>query len=418
MSKSRLLIAISGAVLALFVSTLVAPAQALNVTMPAEWAEMPMCGDADPTEMCVQTFEVDGEANGNWENVIDDQELKVHAYLFDFKDNDVASMEAYVTYTGYGDLAPRVPLGGKIAIEINTRDWKPNPQAFSRANIQGFSVTEVDGEWITSTTIETKGISLKRSDEDGGGIVDTISAANIILWGDEYRDAYSVVFDGMWTSSNAASTTSPVYDETNMTWTIKTSGPALNSQGDPNVAYFNAFFPDSAIIAAYGGDPEAMLGVFKVLREDGSQTVEQEVTISRVAEPTPGILIEIPAYSFSSNDVVEATLSGIAKKFAPYSSKKFRNPTHVIKPKKKLISAPVLQSAKVSGKQIALTGSKVSAADSYQGVCIKGSKLKYATANYSKVTVKNLSKGNWSCRIRGVKKIGGKWSNSINLKVN
>ena len=66
--------------------------------------------------------------------------------------------------------------------------------------------------------------------------------------------------------------------------------------------------------------------------------------------------------------MVEATLSGIAKKFAPYSSKKFRNPTHVIKPKKKLISAPVLQSAKASGKQIALTGSKVSAADSYQGV--------------------------------------------------
>jgi hypothetical protein len=202
-----------------------------------------------------------------------------------------------------------------------------------------------------------------------------------------------------------------------MSWSVDTAGPPTTNGGDENIAYFNSFFPDSAIISAYGADPDSMVGIFKVTRKDGNQVVEQEVIITRVTQPAPGLLIEIPAYSFETNDVVASPLSMFGKRIAPLASGNFTSPVHKIKPKSKLIVAPTLKSVTKSGKKVTLSGSKIAAANSYQGVCIKGAKIIYGTAKNPKVTVKNLSTGKWNCRIRGVKKIGGTWSNAIKVKI-
>ncbi len=418
MRKSYLTSIIAGISLTFFVATLAAPAQAQNVVMPPDWEVFPKCIDTDENVMCLQKFDVDSDQNGTFEDALSSDSLYTNVYLFDNKENNIASLAAYVySNVGYQNLDPALPIGSKINLEINTRDWKPNPQAFTTAKLDSFRVEQVDGEWITYATIETKSYSIKREADQGGGILTQDSQANLIMWGDENKDAYSYVFDGMYISSNASSTTWPWYDSAAMSWTLDSSGPALNTYGDPNIAYLNAFFPDTAIISAYGADPESMVGVFKVLRKDGTEIVEQEVVISRVEEPIAGILIEIPAYSFSSNDVIEAPLSIFKKKIAPFASKKYRSPKHIVKPKVKMISAPSLYSANKQGKKVVLSGSKVSTANSYQGVCIKGSKIKYGTANNPKVAINNLTKGNWNCRIRGVKKIGGKWSNQIQVKI-
>ena len=416
MRKSYLTSIVAGISLTFLAATLSMPAQAQNVVMPPNWEVFPHCQDTQDVVMCVQAFEVDDNSDGIFEDALTDEDLSVNAYLFDNKANNVASLAAYFYSNGYQDLSPRLPVGSQINLEINTRDWKPNPQAFTAAKLDAFRVEQVDGEWITYATITTKSFSVKRAADQGGGVMTQASQAGVILWGNEYRDAYDVIFDGMWTSSNASITNSPWYDSEAMTWTIETSGTPVDSEGDSNVAYFNAFFPDSAIISAYGADPVAMAGIFKVLRKDGTETVEQEVVITRVEEPTAGILIEIPAYGFSSNEVF-APLSGVGKVFAPFAGKKYRSPKHVIKPKTKLISAPALRSVTKSGSKAVLTGTKGGAAKAYQGVCIKGSKVKYGTANKPRVTVDNLTKGNWNCRIRGVKKIGGKWSNQIKVKI-
>ena len=255
MRKTSIASIIAGISLTFIASTLALPAQAQNVAMPADFVNFPKCADTQDIVMCVQAFEVDDNTDGVFEDVLNDNDLSVNAYLFDNKPNNVASLAAYIYNNNYQDLAPRLPEGSQIKIEINTRDWMPNPQAFTTAKLDAFRVEEVNGEWITYATISTKSFSLKREADQGGGVMTQASQADIILWGDEYRDAYSVAFDGMWTSSNAATTTSPVYDSANMTWTIDTSGPALNADGDANVAYFNTFISDAALSLIHISEP-------------------------------------------------------------------------------------------------------------------------------------------------------------------
>lgn len=408
------------ACIALISTALSSPAKALTVEMPAQWENFPYCSDANANEMCIVSFEVDDDNDGNFDAIGDSDELSANAYVFDIKDDD-ASFALYINYLGNQELSPRLPLGSKIKVEINTRDWKPSSQAFSTSKINMFQQVEENGEWHTTMGMETISMAFatncyQEGCDDPQDRIDYESKADFLLFNLDSQTAYDRLFDGMYISSNATSTIWPSYSSETMSWTVDTAGPRTTAGGDENIAYFNAFFPDSAIIAAYGADPASMIGVFKVLRKDGNATVEQEVSISRVSEPVPGILLEIPAYSFASNDVV-APLTGLKTKFAPLAGRDYTSPVHKIKPKTKLLAAPTLRSAKNAGGKAVLSGNTVAGAKSYQGVCIKGSKLKYSTSKNPKVTVKNLSSGNWKCRIRGVKKVGGKWSNQINVKI-
>lgn len=420
MRKSRFLIAISSAALALIASTLAAPAQALNVIIPDQWANFPACSQADENQMCVETFMVDVEGDG-YDNPA--ETLSLNAYLFDIHEDNSASLAIYINNNGWQELSPTLPTGSEILMVINTRDWKPSSQAFSTSKVNHFVQEQNEaGDWITQAEVSTSSMAFATEcyQEDCSNPqdrIDYVSKADFLLFDLGQQTAYDKLFDGMFISSNATSTIWPTYNSETMTWVVDTAGPALTDGGDENVAYFNAFFPDSAIIAAYGADPQSMVGVFKVLRKDGSKTIEQEINISHVEEPVAGILLEIPAYSFSSNDVITAPLSVFGKNFAPLTSNRYTSPQHKIKPKVKLMSAPSLYSISKSSSSATLKGSKLSGASSYQGVCVKGSKIKYGTANNPVVKVKNLTKGNWSCRIRGVKKIGGKWSSSRQVKI-
>ena len=401
-------------------SGLVNPAKALSVTMPEEWIDFQNCESAELTEMCVESFLVDVDQDGIWEDPA--ETLSIHAYLFDIQPDNTASLAIYIRNNNNQELSPTLPTGTNIFISLNTRDWKPRSQAFSTSKVNSFLQVQNEGNWITQAEVSTSSMAFATDCTDEGcsnptNRIDYVSKADFILFNLGEQTAYDTLFNGMYISSNATSTNWPSYDSTTMSWNVETSGPALTDGGDENIAYLNAFFPDTAIISAYGADPESMVGVFKVLRKDGNKTVEQEVNITRVTEPVSGILLEIPAYSFASNDVVEAPLSGIAKKFAPLTSNKYTSPQHKIKPKVKLMSAPTLFSATKSGTSATLKGSTLSGAKSYQGVCIKGSKIKYGTSNNPNLKVKNLTKGNWNCRIRGVKKIGGMWSNQLKVKI-
>ena len=416
--RKHLLLAFT--MVALVSTAILSPAKALTVQMPAQWENFPYCSDADANQMCVVSFEVDDDNDGNFDAIGPMDTLTANAYVFDIKDDD-ASFALYINYLGNQELSPRLPLGSKVRVVINTRDWKPASQAFSTSKVTTFTQESENDEWITTMGVETSSMAFATECYQEGcdnpqNRIDYESKADFLLFNLDSQTAYDRLFDGMYISSNATSTTWPSYSSETMSWTVDTAGPRTTAGGDENIAYFNAFFPDSAIIAAYGADPESMIGIFKVLRKDGNATVEQEVIISRVTEPVSGILLEIPAYSFANNDTV-APLTGLKKKFAPLAGRDYTSPVHKIKPKSKLLAAPSLRSANNKGTKISLSGSTVSGASSYQGVCIKGTKLKYGTANNPKVTVKNLSKGNWQCRIRGVKKVGGKWSNAIKVKI-
>lgn len=411
----------SALAIAIASSAILAPAKALTVEMPEEWENFPFCIDAAANEMCVESFQVDDNNDSVYESIPAGDDLSANAYLFDIN-GEAASFALYINHLGNQELSERLPLGSKIRVIVNTRDWKPSSQAFSTSKITDFSQVQENDEWVTTMGVETMSMAFatncyQEGCEDPQNRIDYVSKADFILFNVDAQSAYEKLFDGMFISSNATSTMWPTYDSETMSWTVDTAGPPTTNRGDENIAYFNSFFPDSAIISAYGADPVSMVGVFKVTRKDGNQTVEQEVIITRVTEPAPGLLIEIPAYSFETNDVVVSPLSKFGKKFAPLASGDFTSPVHKIKPKTKLLSAPTLKSAKKNGLKIVLTGSKVTGATKYQGVCVKGSKLKYATAKNPKVTVNNLTSGKWNCRIRGVKQVGGKWSNQIQVKI-
>jgi hypothetical protein len=93
-------------------------------------------------------------------------------------------------------------------------------------------------------------------------------------------------------------------------------------------------------------------------------------------------------------------------------------PTLKIKPKTSLLRAPSIKRAsRASSTSAKVVGASVSGATKYQAMCTKGIVTKFAVAKTPSVTVKNLTKGKWSCKIRGVKKVGGRWSAKINVKL-
>jgi hypothetical protein len=93
-------------------------------------------------------------------------------------------------------------------------------------------------------------------------------------------------------------------------------------------------------------------------------------------------------------------------------------PTLKIKPKTSLLRAPSIKRAtRTSSTKVKVMGASVSGATSYQAMCTKGIVTKFATAKTPTVTVKNLTKGKWSCKIRGVKKVGGRWSSKLSVRL-
>jgi hypothetical protein len=400
------------------IAGLLTPATALvpRTALPANNAEFPKCADAGVDQMCYTNFSVDDNIDGTFDDAMSDEHLTVHTSIFDKTAQDTANLQVAFWSDGYGNLAPRLPVGSHIRIDINTRGWRPSQQGTGNGKVVYFWQEQVAGDWITHLELVTAHFSLANED---GSVFTEDSQADFFLW-DSSEWGPRVLFNGMWLASNSQNFTwPPSYDANTMTWTIQTGGPALNHDGTQNLASFQAFFPDSAVINAYGADPTSLTGVFKAERLDGSKTATEVLTITRVTSPVRGILLEIPAFSFSSNSTpplpfsarvrFNATPATFGKSVSPYAVS-YKNPRHVIKPAKKLLAAPSLTSAVGGTSKATLHSTKVAGATSYQGVCTKGPKVRYGKASKTTVTVSGLTAGSWSCRVRATNKIGGKYS--------
>jgi len=127
--------------------------------------------------------------------------------------------------------------------------------------------------------------------------------------------------------------------------------------------------------------------------------------ITRVTEPEAGILINIPAYSFSNAAAIPLAAGGLRTVSSDFTVPKLR-----IKPRYKLLKAPTNIVAAKAVKSARIRSGKVVGALGYQASCTKGNTIRYAKANIPNILVKKLTSGKWTCRIRAVKKIGGTWS--------
>ena len=134
-------------------------------------------------------------------------------------------------------------------------------------------------------------------------------------------------------------------------------------------------------------------------------------TATRVTTPIPGLLITMPDIRLYGAPV---SSQGVRTAALRYSTA----PTLKIKPKASLLRAPSIKRAtRTSSTKVKVMGASVSGATGYQAMCTKGIVTKFATAKTPTVTVKNLTKGKWSCKIRGVKKVGGRWSSKLSVRL-
>ena len=95
------------------------------------------------------------------------------------------------------------------------------------------------------------------------------------------------------------------------------------------------------------------------------------------------------------------------------------SPTFRLKPKNALLKAPVLYTATKSDakKTVRVVGSRVTGATKYQAMCTNGAGAKFATSKTPSVLVTDLAPGKWKCQVRGVSKIGGRWSSRANVSI-
>jgi len=91
----------------------------------------------------------------------------------------------------------------------------------------------------------------------------------------------------------------------------------------------------------------------------------------------------------------------------------------VVQPNVSLLRAPsIKRAARVNKSSVTLAGSKVSGATRYQATCTKGTLTRTSKSKSQIITVRNLTPGKWSCRIRGIKNnVGGRWSKNKTVKI-
>ncbi|MCX6403765.1 MAG: hypothetical protein NT032_07700, partial [Actinobacteria bacterium] len=66
-------------VLSIALAGLVIPAKALTVAMPPDFTNFPRCAVAEVTEMCVESFEVDDNNDGEFDAIPSDDDLSASA---------------------------------------------------------------------------------------------------------------------------------------------------------------------------------------------------------------------------------------------------------------------------------------------------------------------------------------------------
>ncbi|MSV37482.1 MAG: hypothetical protein F2916_05450 [Actinobacteria bacterium] len=384
-----------------------------------DFDQFPACS-ATVTTFCVASWGVDLNNDGVFETPDASLNISFKAWIYNIKDYKQPGLVYELEVNrpsgvpAFQELAPEIPVGTAATFAINTGAFRPSPELFASSDVNYIDVNQVDGNWITTGVIRTYSYTAAIGCEDDcnnpTSTYDYKSYAQGVLNYESpgtLRDSKK----GMWVSSNASVTGGLVFDQTALTFSVDLLGPAKRPDGTDNILKYSAFVPDTFIQFAYGTTADVLATSLSTTRTDSGVTTKVTSTATRVTAPIPGLLITMPDIRLYGTAVAS---QGVHTAALRYSTA----PTLKIKPKTSLLRAPTIRRAsRASSTKVKVVGASVSGATSYQAMCTKGIVTKFATAKTPTVTVKNLTKGKWSCKIRGVKKVGGRWSDKLNIKL-
>ena len=425
--------------LAIALSVVVSPATQATVVYPSERAYFPLCTSENETN-CYSNPQIKLPSSSSWTTPSGDVYFGINA--FDISNAPSLAIDMRLGGNqGDQDLSSVLPYGTEIKVNIRTGTWQPNPQANGVAAINGFTQNQnVNGNWTTSVDFTTTNWSAASNcsvddgcanpgtangtDPNANGYQsafwnDFASFAQVVFWGvsrtaTESDIAWWHKWDGMYTSSNASSGYGPWYDLESSAWVIQKAAPARTRDGSQtNWLMFNAFIPDHSILEVYGINGADAVPNFRVTRQNDGATSQVEVaaSITHVTEPNPGVFISIPRYSFDLNPTA-LHVRGIRSVSSVAASGTLRIKYIKPAPGKTRVTSKSTVNGTATLRAQAMTG-----ATSYEASCSKGSTTKTGTSTSTTVNVRNLSEGNWSCKVRAKNPTNGAWSTPVNVTV-
>ena len=384
-----------------------------------DYDQFPVCS-ASVTTFCVASWGVDLNNDGVFETPDASLNISFKAWIYNIKDYKAPGLVYELEVNrpsgvpAFQELAPEIPVGTAATFAINTGAFRPSPELFASSDVNYIDVNRVDGNWITTGVIRTYSYTAAFGCEDDCDNPTSTSDYKSFAQGVLNYESPGTLRDskkGMWVSSNASLTGGLVFNQDELTFSVELLGPAKRPDGTDNVLKYSAFVPDTFIQFAYGTTADVLASSLSTTRTDLGVTTKVTSTATRVTAPIPGLLITMPNIRLYGAPV---SSQGVRTAASRYSTA----PTLKIKPKTSLLRAPSIKSvSRASSTRVKVVGASVSGATSYQAMCTKGIVTKFATAKIPTVTVKNLTKGKWSCKIRGVKKVGGRWSSKLNVNL-
>jgi hypothetical protein len=379
-----------------------------------DYQEFPMC-DTTVTTFCISSWGIDLTNSGTFTIPASSTGITFKAWLFSIAEYKTPSLAYELRVNGQQELAPTIPLGTAFQFVINTGAFKPSPSLFAKAEVQDFDVANENGNWITKGTLKTSSTAFALGCEADANCSNPRNQIDYqsFAQGVQFYEEPNLLLDakrGMWVSTNAAVTGEIQFDRLTMTWSVDLSGPAKKADGSVNTLRYSTFIPDAFIQSAYGTTADVLANTLVTTRTDASVTTTVAATITRVTSPQPGLLISMPSISLAGTSTSSQSVRSMASRYSTA-------PKIKIKPKSTLLNAPKnTRATRLNATSARVSTTPIRGAKKYQAMCSKGATSVFATSRRPLIKVSGLSKGSWKCSIRGVQKIGGKWSTAVRLK--
>jgi len=375
-----------------------------------EYNDLPACTNA-VTTFCIESFQIDLNRDGVFETPNPNLQIAFTANLFSVAKWNTPSLSYNLYVNNNQELSPTIPVGTAFTFSVNSGAFKPTPSLFASAEVVSFDVKQVNGNWVSSGTLKTysytfgmegitPGSGLINYDKDKKDYISFAGAAQFY----EAPSAMTESETGMWVYTNASMTGELHFDTSTLTWKLPLGGPVKKADGSRNELIYSSFLPDTFIVFAYGTTPDVLKNSLVMTRTDGDVTTKVDATITRVTSPIPGLIVKIPDIRLYGTVVTKKAVSAMGSRYTA-------NPTIRIAPKFSLLKSPkTVRVTKTSPNSVKVVGAKVSGASRYEAMCTSGRAFVSAKSRSAAVTVSNLTSGQWSCRIRGLSKLGGRWS--------
>jgi hypothetical protein len=379
-----------------------------------DYQEFPMC-DSTVTTFCISSWGIDLTNSGTFSTPNTATGITFNAWIFSIAEFKTPGLAYELRVNGNQELFPEVPFGTAFQFAINTGTFKPSPSLFTQAEVQDFDMILENGNWISKGTFRTSSWPFALGCEADENCSNPKNQRDYQSFsqGVQFYEEPNLLLEskrGMWVSTNAAVTGEIQFDRESMTWSVDLSGPAKKADGTVNTLRYSTFIPDAFIQFAYGTTADVLANTLVTTRTDGSVTSAVPATITRVTSPQPGLLISMPSISLAGTSATSASVRSMASRYS--TAPKIR-----IKPKSALLNAPRNARAKrLNASSAQISSSPIRGAKKYQAMCSKGATSVFAMSRKPSVRIKGLTRGPWKCSIRGVQKVGGKWSTNVKLK--